>query len=101
MNTLSLQKTSIGTGQAKHSESILKFLEEKGEASKRTISIDCFKRNLPAAKIDAALGSLLSDLKVELREVKRADKRGTPTKFYRLRTNTPTNSTNCDNPSAS
>lgn len=66
---------------------ILSFLEERTQASRRDITVDCFKGHVPKARIDAALEYLLNATprKISVQLIHRPkDAPGTPAKIYRL-----------------
>lgn len=66
---------------------ILVFLNERGQASRRDITVDCFKRHVPKAGIDAAIEHLLSATppRISVHLLQRPKETpGTPTRIYRL-----------------
>lgn len=69
------------------SDRIVKFLQERGQASRRAINVDCFQGHVPKGHIDAAIDCLLSATppKICVEVLHRPkDQPGTPTKIYRL-----------------
>lgn len=66
---------------------ILSFVEERGQASRRDITVDCFRGHVAKVSIDAAIEHLLSATppKICVQLVHRPkDAPGTPAKIYRL-----------------
>jgi hypothetical protein len=67
------------------SNRVLKFLQERGTATRSEITVECFQRRVPKAKIDACLENLLSATppKILVKSVPRPLGRpGTPTTTY-------------------
>jgi putative DNA primase/helicase len=68
-------------------ERIVEFLKERGQASRREITVECFQRHQTKADIDAALEQLLNMAppKISIKLIHRPKETpGTPTKIYRL-----------------
>lgn len=72
-----------------NSETILRFLEQHGEANRKILIDECFKRHITATKLDSALNHLLTDNAIECVEQKRRDgKPGRGSAVYQLKKNT-------------
>ncbi|MDM0051413.1 toprim domain-containing protein [Variovorax sp. J22R115] len=64
-------------------DKIIKFLADKGSASRKAITVECFGGHLSKDKIDAALDELLLTTPARI-EVETAPTAGRPAKIYRL-----------------
>ena len=79
-------------------EKIGNFLELRGQASRKGLTVECFGRHQSKGKIDAALDELLhaTPPRITVQAVPRADAAGTPTKVYRLLAANCAKSANCE-----